>query len=228
VYGNRLLAALPDLARLTPLFERVSYAQDETLYARGARITHYVFPIHGVTSIVKELEHGTVEVGTVGPEGVLGISALLGTPITSARIFAQSDLLADRIPVGDLDAFVQSSPGTQRILWRYVHAFHEEVSLTVACNRLHSLSQRLARWLLMTHDRLGGESMPLKQRFLAYMLGVRRPAVTVAAGTLQTLGAIRYSRGRITVVDRRALENASCECYRLGRAVYPAWDSPLA
>jgi CRP-like cAMP-binding protein len=223
---NQLLAALPDLTRVAPLLERVSFAQDETLYERGATITHYVFPLRGVTSIVKELAQGTVEIGTVGAEGMLGVSALLGARVTSARIFAQSDLLVDRIAVDDLDAIIASSTGTQRVLWRYVHAFHEEVAITVACNRLHSLEQRLSRWLLMTHDRLGGATIPLKQRFLAYMLGVRRPAVTLAAGTLQARGTIRYARGRITVTDRRALEKAACECYSLGRAPYQAWGTP--
>jgi CRP-like cAMP-binding protein len=220
VIGNRLLAVLPEPARIAPLLERVRFAQGETIYERGETITHYVFPFSGVTSIVKEMEHGTVEIGTVGPEGMLGVPALLGTPVTSARIFAQSDLIADRIAVHELDAIAASSPGTQHTLLRYVYAFHEEVAQTVACNRLHSLEQRLARWLLMTHDRLGTPSMPLKQRFLAYMLGVRRPAVTVAAGTLQALGTIRYSRGRITVLDRDALEKAACECYAVGRAAY--------
>ena len=218
--GNLLLAALPDQTRLAPLLERVSISRDETLYARGATITHYVFPLRGVTSIVKELEVGTVEIGTVGPEGMLGVSALLGMPVTTARIFAQSDLVVDRIPVEELDAVAQSSPGTQRILLRYVNAFHEEVSLTVACNRLHSLEQRLARWLLLTHDRLGGTTMPLKQRFLAYMLGVRRPAVSLSAGALQAAGVIQYSRGKITILDRAGLESAACECYPLGQQAY--------
>jgi CRP-like cAMP-binding protein len=217
---NLLLAAMPERSRLAPLLERVSIPQDETIYERGTTITHYVFPLRGVTSIVKEMDGGTVEIGTVGREGMIGVSALLGARVATSRVFAQSDMLVDRIAVDDLEAIIASSPGTQRLLWKYVHAFHEEVSLTVACNRLHSLEQRLARWLLMSHDRLGDSILPLKQRFLAYMLGVRRPAVSLAAGALQEAGAIRYSRGKIAILDRGALESATCECYHAGRRAY--------
>jgi CRP-like cAMP-binding protein len=219
-FTNLLLAALPDQARLAPVLQRDELPQEHTLYEAGARITHYVFPVRGVTSLVREMQGGTVEVGAIGPEGMVGISALLGMPTTSTRIFAQSDLVIDRIAVGALDAICDSSPGTRSLLMRYVHTFHEEVSQSVACNRLHSLEQRCARWLLMTHDRTGTDVMPVKQRYLSYMLGVHRPAVSLATGALQRAGLIRNTRGHITVLDRAGLEEAACECYALGRAAF--------
>jgi CRP-like cAMP-binding protein len=218
--GNLLLASMPDVELLAPFLERVTFEQEEVIFPMDGPITHYVFPHRGASSIVKEMREGTVEVGTVGPEGMLGVSALLGVRTTASRIFAQTPMLVDRIDVDHLDGIMESSASTRAILWAYVHAFHEEVSQSVACNRMHTLEERLSRWLLMTHDRLESETMPLKQRFLSYMLGVHRPAVSLAAGALQKAGIIRYTRGMITILDRSALEDAACECYALGIAAY--------
>jgi CRP-like cAMP-binding protein len=218
---NLLLAALPERERLSPLMERVDLAIEENLYEAGASITHYAFPVRGsVVSMVKEMQGGTVEVGTVGHEGMIGISALLGVRVIGTRAFAQSRSAFDLIRVDDLDAVMSTSPGTRHVLMRYVHAFHEEVAQSVACNRLHSLEERCARWLLMTHDRTGSDTMQLKQRFLSYMLGVHRPAVSLAAGALQKAGFIRYRRGVITILDRGGLEEAACECYAFGRDAF--------
>lgn len=225
--GNLLLAALPDPGRLAPLLTRVELPPDATLYDYGAPLTHYVFPVRGIVSLVKEMRHGTVEVGTVGREGMIAMAALLGVRSATTRIFAQSELVAYRIAVDDLDAEMARSAGARSILMRYAHAFHEEVAQSVACNRLHSLEERCARWLLLTHDRTGSEVLHLKQRFLSYMLGVHRPAVSLAAGALQRAGMIRYSRGRVTIIDRSALEDASCECYELGRRGYATARLPL-
>jgi CRP-like cAMP-binding protein len=217
---NLLLATMPDFELLAPFLERVTFDQEELIYAVDGPITHYLFPARGVTSIVKEMREGTVEVGTIGPEGMIGLPALLGVRITASRIFAQSAVVADRIDVDHLDGIMESSASTQAILWAYVNAYHEEVSQSVACNRMHTLEERLARWLLMTHDRLESDTLPLKQKFLSYMLGVHRPAVSLAAAALQKAGIIRYSRGMITILDRAALEDVSCECYALGLAAY--------
>lgn len=219
-HDNLLFAALPDRARLTPLLERIELPTEHTIYDFGAPITHYVFPLSGVVSLVKETQSGTVEVGTVGREGMVGIPALLGVRVASTRVFAQSVFVADRIEVDDLDAVIEASPATRHLLLRYVHAFHDEVSQSVACNRLHSLEERCARWLLITRDRTGNDVMQLKQRFLSYMLGVHRPAVSLAAGALQRAGLIRYSRGTITILDPDGLEDAACECYAVGRQAY--------
>jgi CRP-like cAMP-binding protein len=218
--GNLLLATMRDIELLAPFLERVTYGQEEVIYAMNGPIDHYVFPHRGVASIVKEMREGTVEVGTVGPEGMLGLPALLGVRTAGSRIFAQAPMIASRIDVDHLDGIIETSAGTRAILWAYVHAFHEEVAQSVACNRMHTLEERLARWLLMTHDRLETETLPLKQRFLSYMLGVHRPAVSLAAGALQKAGIIHYTRGMITILDRGALEDAACECYALGLAAY--------
>jgi CRP-like cAMP-binding protein len=218
---NLLLAALPEHERIASLAERVQLGMEENLYEAGATLTHYAFPMRGgVVSMVKEMQGGTVEVGTVGYEGVIGISALLGVRTIGTRVFAQSPSMFDLVRVEDLDAVMDSSPGTRHVLMRYVHAFHEEIAQSVACNRLHALEERCARWLLMSHDRTGSDTMRLKQRFLSYMLGVHRPAVSLAAGALQKAGLIRYRRGLITILDRAGLEDASCECYAFGRNAF--------
>jgi CRP-like cAMP-binding protein len=218
---NLLLAALPEGERISALAERVDLDMEQNLYEAGATITHYVFPVRGaVVSMVKEMQGGTVEVGTVGHEGMIGISALLGVRTSGTRVFAQSRSAFDMIRVEDLDAVMASSPATRQVLMRYVHAFHEEISQSVACNRLHSLEERCARWLLMTHDRTASDTMHLKQRFLSYMLGVHRPAVSLAAGALQKAGFIKYRRGVITIIDRAGLEEAACECYEFGRNAF--------
>jgi CRP-like cAMP-binding protein len=218
--SNLLLASMHDIELLAPFLERETIEIEQTIFEMDGPITHYVFPHRGVSSIVKEMREGTVEVGTVGPEGMLGIAALMGVRTCASRIFAQSLMVVDRIEVDHLDGILERSTSTRAILWAYVTAFHEEVSQSVACNRLHTLEERLARWLLISHDRLDCETMPLKQKFLSYMLGVHRPAVSLAAGALQKAGIIRYTRGKITVLDRPALEEAACECYALGVLAY--------
>lgn len=219
-HENLLVAAIPSGARHRIAFERVAIEPEQTIYDAGAALTHYVFPLVGILSLVKDLDGDTIEVGTVGHEGMVGISALLGVPSTTTRIFAQSPGVIERIGVDELDAVMDTSVPTRRLLLRYANAFHEEVAQSVACNRLHSLEERCARWLLITHDRTGSDVMYLKQRFLSYMLGVHRPAVSLAASALQRAGIISYRRGTITLLDRSALEEASCACYRLGRDAY--------
>ena len=218
--GNHLLDAMPASVSGRIVFERIEVGLEQTIYEPNTAITHYVFPRVGILSLVKEMDGDTIEVGTVGSEGMIGIAALLGVRAAATRVFAQSLVVVDRIGVDELDAALDTSPETRRMLLRYVHAFHEEVSQSVACNRLHSLEERCARWLLITHDRTGSNVILLKQRFLSYMLGVHRPAVSLAASALQRAGIIRYKRGMITVLDRSALEEASCSCYHLGRDAF--------
>jgi cAMP-binding proteins - catabolite gene activator and regulatory subunit of cAMP-dependent protein kinases len=217
---NLLLGAMSDAVRGRIAFERVELQCEQTVYEPNTTIAHYVFPRIGILSLVKEMDGDTIEVGTVGHEGMIGIAALLGVGVAATRVFAQSTAVIDRIGVNELDAVLATSPETRGLLLRYVNAFHEEVSQSVACNRLHSLEERCARWLLITHDRTGSNVMPLKQRFLSYMLGVHRPAVSLAASALQRAGIISYKRGVITVLDRPALEEASCSCYQMGRAAF--------
>lgn len=217
---NLLLAAAPDPAALTRISTRLALPAEVTLYESGARISHFLFPVSGITSLVMDIGGDTVEVGTIGPEGMIGIPALLGVPMTNTRIFTQSACVVDRIAVPDLERAMVAEPALRALLLRYTEAYLEEVAQSAACNRLHTLEERCARWLLMTHDRTGADEMKLKQRFLSYMLGVHRPAVSLAAGALQRAGVIRYSRGTIRVLDRAALEAAACPCYERGRRAY--------
>jgi CRP-like cAMP-binding protein len=224
---NRLLAALPDVDALRPQLERVTYATEETICALGADLTHYLFPRSGITSTVyKSPSGGTVEVATAGAEGMLGIHALAGMRRHYFHTFAQSPIIGDHIAVDALNRFLVDAPNSRAVLLRYGAAVHHEAAQYIACGRLHSLDERLARWLLLSHDRHGTEVMPLTQKFLSFMLGVHRPAVSVAAENLKRAGIIRYSRGHIVVEDREGLERASCECYDKARAFYRDAELP--
>ena len=217
--GNLLLASLPaaDRALLDAELERVPLEVGQVLYEADAAITHAYFPHEGLASVVSAMAEGTVEVGTTGRDGFVGVPVLLHADSSPTRTFVQVAGSADRIAVDRLLAVVGRSPALQRALYRFVQAFLEQVAQTAACNRLHTLEERCARWLLMTQDRMGVERIPLTQQFLSFMLGVHRPAVTLAAGALQKAGLIRYSRGRITILDRAGLESAACACYEISR-----------
>ena len=213
---NLLLEALPphERALLLKHLKRVSFATGAVVYAAGAPITHVHFIENCVMSVLALLRDGeAVEVGTIGKEGVVGLALFFGAERVPRRTIAQISGDALSMTVADFQRTVEASPALQKLLVRYTEAFFDQVAQSVACNRLHSVEQRCARWLLMTHDRVGRENFMLTQEFLAYMLGVRRPGVTVAAGALQRRGLIRYTRGRISVLDRPGLEAASCECY---------------
>lgn len=216
---NLLLAALgaPDREALRHRLEAVDLPEGKVLYEPGERLEHAWFPVQGVVSMVSEMEQGTVEVGTVGCEGMFGTSILLFTRTSTTRVFMQVPGHGWRIGADDLLAAASEIPAFSRLMHRYMQALFEQVAQSAACNRLHTLEERCARWLLMVHDRVGSEVLPLKQSFLADMLGVHRPAVTLAAGALQTAGLIRYSRGKVHVVDRAGLERASCACYGIVR-----------
>lgn len=227
---NLLLEALPphDRALLLPHLKKVSFANGAVVYAEGAPVTHLYFIESCVMSVLALLRNGeAVEVGTIGNEGLVGLALFFGEERAPRRTIAQIPGGAVSITVADFQRAVDASPALQRLLLRYEEAFFDQVAQSVACNRLHSVEQRCARWLLMTHDRVGRKDFTLTQEFLAYMLGVRRPGVTVAAGALQRSGLIRYSRGRISVLDRSGLEAASCECYGAVRDSF-ALLSPVA
>ncbi len=217
---NYLLRAFPraEYEQLLPSLEPVNLPVRHLLCDRDAIITHVYFPTTCVASMVNDSPEGTVEVGTIGREGMVGAAVLLHTDSMPARVVVPVAGSAKRLPVEVLRDAVRRSPDVERLLFRYVEAFFEEVAQSVACNRLHSLEERCARWLLMTHDRVDGDEFTLTQEFLSYMLGVHRPAVTLAAGSLQQAGVIRYHRGRITVVNREGLEKTSCSCYGVTRA----------
>lgn len=220
---NRLLSALPpsEYARIRPHLEPVYFEQRQTLFEQEEPIRHVYFPETMVVSLVSRLRNGaTVEVGTAGYEGMAGLPVFLGDDSSSIRAFAQIPGAGVRI---ESEAFgrLASAPSVfHRMLLRYTQAFLTQVAQTAACNAAHLVEERCARWLLMTHDRVADARFPLTHEFLAFMLGVWRPGVTVAMRKLQDGGLVDYARGWVEVVDRAGLEGASCECYQVVRAHY--------
>jgi CRP-like cAMP-binding protein len=214
---NRLLRILSgdEIERLLPSLESIPLPEGMPIYEPNERITHVYFPTNGLISMVSEMAEGTVETGTVGREGMSGLPLVLRADTMPSRAFVQVPGHAYRMSDEDFLAGMRDAPRFERLLYRYALALFDQAAQHAACNRLHALEERCARWLLMTHDRMDGDVLPLKQQFLAEMLGVHRPAVTLAAGALQKAGVIRYTRGKVTVLDRRALESAACECYSI-------------
>jgi CRP-like cAMP-binding protein len=219
---NTLLAMLTpgDFAQICMDLEHVLLHVHDVLYEPGEEIKYIYFPTAGCVSMVHVTPEGAVEVGTVGFEGMVGIPLLLHGTSTPTRALVQVEGEAYRITGAAFLRTVALSDSTYRILLRFALAFFNQVSQSVACNRLHSLEERCARWLLITHDRVDGDQFKLTQEFLSFMLGVHRPAVTLAAGVLQKAGYIHYSRGKITITDRPGLEGAACSCYQATRDDY--------
>ncbi|MDZ8095400.1 MAG: Crp/Fnr family transcriptional regulator [Nostoc sp. DedQUE05] len=215
---NKLLAALPtsDYERLLPHLKLVSLPTRQVLYEPGEPITHVYFPQNAVVSIVTCMRDGsTMEVGIVSNEGMVGIPIILGSNTTTTKAFVQVAGAGMQIDADVLRTEFNRGGAIQKLLLRYVRAIYTELTQSCACNRLHSLEERLARWLLTVSDRLASEEFPLTQEFIAQMLGVRRSGVTVAASTLSRAGMISYQRGHIKILNREDLEATSCECYRV-------------
>jgi CRP-like cAMP-binding protein len=216
---NRILLALPDdvYRRVASDLRIIDVTVGETLQADGVAIRDVYFPNGGVYSITNQMRDGRlIEVATVGTEGMLGVSAFLGDRLSAGTSMQQVPDGDHGLPAMAVEAFVEhaSHPGFFRdIVARYAQAYMLQVMQSSACNALHSVEERCCRWLLHTHDRVGGDEFVLKHEFLATMLGVARPTVTIVLGTLQKAGLISNHYGRIRVVDRENLEQASCECY---------------
>ena len=186
----------------------------EELYTQGGAIEYVYFPEGSVISVVNHLgEGGSIETSTIGNEGMVGLSAVLGMGTAPSHVFCQIPGRAIRLSARC--ALEERRRGGQlaELLLRFAHVTIAMLTQSVACNRAHSVEERMCRWLLMTHDRAGADEFPLTQEYLGQMLGVRRPTVNLAGTALQRAGLIRYSRGRIRIVDRSGLEDASCECY---------------
>ena len=218
---NHLLALLPanERALIEPHLERVAGKSGDVLAEPGAEFRYVYFPENCVISVVNPTDAGVVEVGTVGNEGMAGLSVFLDVGALPSRTIVQVPGMMQRMRASAFNDTTNRQPAMRQLLLRYTHAFLVQVQQTASCNRMHAIEHRCARWLLMTHDRVGGaDSFMLTHEFLAIMLGVRRAGVTVAAGVLQRLGLIAYSRGKVTVLDRTGLEQASCECYGIVRA----------
>jgi CRP-like cAMP-binding protein len=220
VPGNRLLAALPPevLERLTPEMETVPIRQREVVQPIGRLAEHVYFPHSGMGSIVIHLKRDVnVEAATVGNEGMLGISYVLGDALATEETMIQLPGEASRLRIRVLRAEFDREERLRMLLLRYSQLLMGQIAQGSACNRAHPIEGRCARWLLSTHDRVAGDQFPLTQEFLALMLGVRRAGVSVAQQALQQDGLIQYSRGSITILDRSGLEEIACECYAVVR-----------
>ncbi|MGB7924925.1 MAG: Crp/Fnr family transcriptional regulator [Pyrinomonadaceae bacterium] len=221
--GNRLLDRLPgeELEALRPHLERVELAHGQTLIMPDEPIPYLYFPVTALASLVTLLEDGsTVEAGSVGREGMVGIPVLLDAATTPMQTVAQIPGQALRVRAGAFKEEFDKDGALHKLLHRYIHTLFVVASQSAACNRRHRVEARLCRWLLMSSDGVGSNELGLTQEFLATMLGVRRAGVTEAALMLQEAGLIDYTRGRIRILKRERLEATTCECYGMVKDEY--------
>jgi CRP-like cAMP-binding protein len=224
--SNRLLALVPqdERERLAREFELVSLELKDTIFEEDKPIEHVYFPLDGILSLVSQMEDGRgIEVATIGNEGMAGLPVFLQATLTSSHMaFSQIPGQSLRMPAERFSDFINSSDngGLHLALNRYTQALMSMIARAVACNALHSVQQRACRWLLTTHDRVGVDEFLLTQEFLGQMLGVTRASVNEVARELQDAGAIHYTRGRVSILDRGELEQRSCECYRVIRTEF--------
>ena len=223
---NRLLATLrkKEYELLLPKLKTVNLVLGEELYEPGDVIKYVYFPNDSIISLISKLsETSWLEVGMVGNEGMAGLAVFMGVRSSSIRGLVQGSGTAMRMTSAAMRTEATRIGSLHRILHRYSHSLLTQVSQSAVCNRFHLVDARLARWLLMTNDRLGVEEFPLTQEFLSHMLGVRREGVSKAAGALQAAQLIRYSRGMITLLNRPGLEAKSCDCYAIIKAETDAY-----
>jgi CRP-like cAMP-binding protein len=214
---NHLLAALPqgEFERLLPYLELAPMQLGDVLYESGSKLRHVYFPTDSIVSLLYVMTDGSsAEIAVVGNEGVIGIALFMGGETTPSRAVVQSAGSAYRLKGQVLKQEFNRSGTLQHLLLRYTQALLTQMAQTAVCNRHHTLDQQLCRWLLLSLDRLTSNQLTMTQELIANMLGVRREGVTEAAGKLQGVGLIHYSRGHITVLDRPGLEAKACECYR--------------
>jgi CRP-like cAMP-binding protein len=221
--GNHLLDRLPlaEYRQLLPDLEPVALTFQQVLYEPGETIRRVYFPTQAVVCLLAVMGDGTcVEVASVGGEGVVGLRALLGAESMPQRAMVQFPGQALRLRADALKGWASRGGPLAHLLPRYIGSFLTQVAQVAACNALHPLGQRFCRWLLMARDRVGSDEFPVTHEFLARMLGVDRPRVTEAAGPLQEEGLIRCGRGKVVILDRQGLVEASCGCYRVIRDEY--------
>jgi CRP-like cAMP-binding protein len=221
---NRILAALPreEYESLATHLQEVPLAIGTILYDFDDPITHVYFPNDDtIGSLLSTTERDTaVEVGVTGSEGVLGFSVLMGLETTPHRVLIQIPGTALKIKSGVLRREFKRGGQFHDFVLRYVHALFTQASQTAICNRLHSVEARLARWLLTVHERVEADQFPITHDFMARMLGANRATVSLTAATIQQAGYIRYTRGKLTILDVEGLEDVSCECYRIVKKRY--------
>ena len=228
VTGNKILLALPPDERSQALsrmeFTRLKLHQ--ILYEAGDTIKSGYFVNEGVISVLAVQPDGkTVEVGLIGDEGFVGLPLLVGYSTSPTRLMTQGDGSAYRCDAKTLRELMHQFPLLEQQLHRFSQRLAMQTTQVAACNRLHDVEERLARWILMSQDRLHSNTLPLTQEFLAHMLGTRRSSVTVAAGILQKAGLISHTRGSVTILNREKLEEAACDCYGIVQQQLKEWES---
>jgi CRP-like cAMP-binding protein len=221
--GNFLLSMLPEAEyqSLKPHFELIGSPLKSVFYQRDQPIEYVYFPLSGEHSVLTFMENGSAaEVGMVGNEGFSTVEVLTGSDWALETVICQIPGETLRLPLTRFMEAIQGETKLRRLVYRYFQYYLAQVSQSVACNRLHTTEERFAKWMLMNHDRVPGDEIHITQEFLADMLGVHRPSVSLIARGFQQLGLIKYSRGVVTVLDRQGIEEASCECYAAVRKQY--------
>lgn len=224
---NKILLSLParEFDLVSPKLELVRLKAHQVVHEAGETLKSGYFCNSGIFSVLSVMPDGkTVEVSLIGREGFAGVPMVAGFRTSYTRTVAQTEATAFRIDADRLRALLRECPVLERQLQRFAQLLTVQVTQIATCNRLHEVNERLSRWLLMSQDRVGSSALPLTQEFLAQMLGTRRSSVTVAAGALQKAGLISYTRGNVTVLDRRRLEEAACDCYELLRRQTRIWE----
>jgi CRP-like cAMP-binding protein len=217
---SRVVSLLPaaERQRLLQRCERMDMKSKQLLFEANGPISHVYFPLSGMASMVLKAESGTaVEVGTVGNEGMVGMPVYLGAKSSPTEGVWQVSGETLRMPAEDLSAALEREGELRFVLQRFSQALMNQISQSVLCNHHHPIEKRLARWLLMTHDRVGADQFDLIEEHMGQMLAVRPPAAVATAGALEEAGLIRYDRGHLTIVDRPGLEASACECYEVVR-----------
>jgi CRP-like cAMP-binding protein len=217
---NQLLSLLPqaDRKRIVARSEQLSLEIKTVLYEANGAMPYVYFPLSGMVSLVLNTQEGqTIEVGTIGNEGMLGTPLVLGSDKSPVEAIIQVASTLLRMTAKDFLRELKRSGALRAAGQRFAQTLLNQISQSVLCNRIHPVEERICRWLLMTHDRVGLDDMVLTQQFVSQMLGVRRPSVTVVAGALQKAGLIKYSRGKMTILNRKGLEGGACECYQVVR-----------
>lgn len=226
--GNTILRSLPrtESARVFSSLEFVRLRLHQVLHETAEVIKSGYFLNDGMCSVLTVQPDGeSVEVGLIGKEGFVGLPVIFGFKTSALRIITQGDGTAYRIDVGILQSLMPQCPALARQLQRYSMILGIQSTQLAACNRLHDVDERLARWLLMSHERIGSTTLPLTQEFLAQMLGTRRSTVSVAASILQKAGMISYTRGNVTILNKSKLEAAACDCYQIIVEQKTRWQS---